>query len=292
VGLPVYNAERYLAQAVDSILGQDFTDLELIISDNASTDSTVQMCREYAAEDPRVRIVEHKTNRGVAFNFNCVVERARGELFRWAAYDDLLEPDLIRRCVEELDRSGPRAVLAYPQTVLIDDSGSVVEEYEDNLDVRQRTPWARVACVTMNWNLCNPLYGVIRTAELRRTGLQRAFVSADVPLLYELAAIGEFHEVPGRMFLRRFHSASSSGRAAGWYRPDRPRAEWFPEARLVVRSVRVLLTMDQSLPVRLTCTITFVAVWGYRTTRVHGGSTKAWLRGLRSSHRGRPPAAD
>jgi glycosyltransferase involved in cell wall biosynthesis len=288
--MPVYNAERYLAQAVDSILGQEFTDLELIISDNASTDSTIQICREYAAADPRVRLLQHETNRGVAFNFNCVVEHARGELFRWAAYDDLLEPALIRRCVEELDRSGSSTVLAYPQTVLIDDFGSVIGHYDDNLDVRKRTPWVRVASVAMNWNLCNPLYGVIRTAELRRTGVQRPFVSADVPLLYELAALGEFHEVPGRMFLRRFHSASSTGHAAAWYRPDRPRAEWFPEARLVARSIRVLLTMDQSLPVRLACTSTFAAVWGYRTARVHGGSVKTQLRRLRSSRKVRPTA--
>lgn len=278
IGLPVYNAERYLTQALDSILSQDFADFELVISDNASTDQTLAICRAYAECDPRIRVLAQSQNMGVAANFNAVVRAARGGLFRWAAYDDLLGPGLLRACVQEMDACGPNTVLAYPQTLLIDDDGAVVGRYEDNLDLRGGSPWQRVSKVAMNWNLCNPQYGVIRTSQLRRTGLQRAFVSSDVPLLYELAAIGEFHEVPDPLFLRRFHAGSSTGNSASWYQPDRPWAERFPRLRLEVRSLVVLLNMDQTLSTRLLCAGAFLLTWTYRSTRVRGGQVKAFLR--------------
>lgn len=282
IGLPVYNAERFLDAALESILAQDFEDFELIISDNASTDRTVEICNEHAARDARIRVVTHAQNRGVAANFNVVVDLARGELFRWAAYDDLLAPTLLSRCVDELDQRGSGAVLAYPRTLLIDDEGTVLEAYEDNLDVRHRSPWRRVGSVASHWNLCNPLYGVIRTEALRRTGLQRPFVSADVPLLYELAAHGEFHEVPEPLFLRRFHANSSSGNAGAWYRPDRPGAERFPGVRLVGRSVRVLWGMDQPWATRLACTASFLGAWSYRSARVHAGKYRRAVTGRRA----------
>lgn len=177
LGMPLYNAQRYLELALESVFAQDFTDFELIISDNASTDDTWQICRTWAAREPRIRLYRNEVNQGVAANFNRVVHEARGDLFRWVAYDDLMEPTLLSECIDELDRSGSRAVLAYPQTVLIDDDGAVVEHYVDNLDLRHATPEQRVAAAALRWNFVNPLYGVIRTDQLRRTGLERPHVS-------------------------------------------------------------------------------------------------------------------
>ena len=88
VGLPVYNGERYLREAVDSVLGQTYVNLELVISDNASTDATEAICREYAARDPRVRYHRAERNRGAVWNFNRAFELARGEFFMWQAFDD------------------------------------------------------------------------------------------------------------------------------------------------------------------------------------------------------------
>ena len=80
VGLPVYNAEKYLRYSIDSILSQSFSDFELVISDNASDDSTESICREYAAGDPRIRYIREETNRGAIWNFNRVFQQARQEL--------------------------------------------------------------------------------------------------------------------------------------------------------------------------------------------------------------------
>ena len=88
IGMPVYNGERFIREALDSLLAQTFTDFELIISDNASTDGTEAICREYAARDPRIRYVRQSENRGAAANFQFVLNEAVGEYFMWAAHDD------------------------------------------------------------------------------------------------------------------------------------------------------------------------------------------------------------
>ena len=104
IGLPVYNGEKYVAESIESLLGQSFTDFELVISDNASTDSTGDICRQYEKQDSRVRYFRQPQNIGLAPNHNFVVERASGELFKWAAGDDLYARDLVERCVDALDK--------------------------------------------------------------------------------------------------------------------------------------------------------------------------------------------
>src|SRR5579863_9411434 len=104
VGMPVYNGERFVAQAIESILSQTFRDFELIISDNGSTDATETICREQAARDPRVRYYRSDRNRGAAWNHNRVVELARGEYFRWQCHDDYCDRILLEKCLAVIDK--------------------------------------------------------------------------------------------------------------------------------------------------------------------------------------------
>ena len=92
VGIPVFNGERFLAETIESILAQTFKDFEIVISDNASTDRTEEICRSYAARDPRIRYNRNDTNRGAAWNHNRVFELARGEYFKWQSHDDFCAP--------------------------------------------------------------------------------------------------------------------------------------------------------------------------------------------------------
>ena len=108
IGLPVYNGENYLAAAIESLLSQTFTDFELVICDNGSTDRTEQVCRAYAARDARIRYYREVENRGLAWNFSRTFELARGEYFKWHAHDDLCGPTLLRGALEAL---GPRSRL-------------------------------------------------------------------------------------------------------------------------------------------------------------------------------------
>jgi glycosyltransferase involved in cell wall biosynthesis len=103
IGMPAYNAEKFIRLALDSLVVQTFTDFELVISDNASTDKTEGICREYAARDPRIRYVRQAENLGPMANFNWLLAEARGEYFMWAATDDFWEPAFLERCTHVLN---------------------------------------------------------------------------------------------------------------------------------------------------------------------------------------------
>ena len=100
IGLPVYNGERYLAETIQSLRDQVFSDFEIIICDNASTDGTAEICRRYLTLDKRIRYYRHSKNLGAAFNFNRTFKLASGKYFKWAAHDDLVEKDRYRHQVD------------------------------------------------------------------------------------------------------------------------------------------------------------------------------------------------
>src|SRR5713101_1415350 len=117
--MPLRNAERHLTEAFDSLLAQEYQNLELIVSDNASTDATESICRAYAAHDKRIRYHRAGTNLGAVRNFNRVFELAQGEYFMWAAHDDLRAPGFVSCGVAALE-SHPDAVLCCTDVGFID----------------------------------------------------------------------------------------------------------------------------------------------------------------------------
>jgi glycosyltransferase involved in cell wall biosynthesis len=237
VGLPVYNGERFLAAALDSLLGQTCADFELIISDNASTDGTEAICRRYAERDVRVRYVRSDENRGAAWNHNRVVELAQAPYFKWAAHDDICAPEFLERCADGLDRA-PAVVLCYPQTVLIDEGGQRVRACADRCAPVSSDPFVRFRELMRTLALSNPMYGVIRTSVLRRTPLIGPYPASDLVLLGELALRGPFELLPDTLFFRRDHpqksSRSNPGAAAlaSWYDPSK-------QGKVVLRNWRL-----------------------------------------------------
>ena len=185
IGLPVYNGERYLAESLDALLGQTYKNFELIISDNASTDGTAAICREYARQDPRIRYLRQSKNIGAAPNHNFVLSEAKGELFKWAAADDLYTRDLLERCIEALDEH-PGFVLADSWTAAISDSGEVVQALPyplatDSLSapVRFRSMLFGASEIGAGLIQADDMYGVIRTDVLRRIPPHGSFFHAD-----------------------------------------------------------------------------------------------------------------
>src|SRR6201993_2903203 len=128
VGLFVYNGERFIEEALQSILNQTFTDFELIISDNASTDRTGEIAEAYARRDDRIRYHRSEKNMGAGWNARRVYELATGKYFKQAAVDDLIEPDFLRRCVEILEND-PGCVVAYARTKEVDENGIFIKNY-------------------------------------------------------------------------------------------------------------------------------------------------------------------
>lgn len=205
IGMPVYNGERYLEQALESLLGQSFADFELIISDNASTDATEQICRAFAARDRRICYLRSETNRGAIWNWNRVFHLARGTYFKWAADDDLYSPEFIRRCVAVLDQN-PSVVLCCTKVRKIDQFGSIIP-IDPNDDLRVASPKVHeriryLCCVNHS---CFQVFGIIRISALKQTALHGNYVASDRVLLAELALRGPFAEIPEISFFHRDH---------------------------------------------------------------------------------------
>ena len=244
VGLPVYNGGRYLREAVESVLAQDLEDYEPILCDNASTDATEGICREYAARDPRVRYERADENRGAAWNYNRAVGLARGTYFRWQPYDDRIAPTCLSRCLAELEERGPGVVLAYPKTLLMDAEGESLGEYEDRTECLSPRPHERIRSLLRNLVLCNAVLGVTRLEVLRSTRLMGSWQASDKTLLLELALRGCIVEVPERLFFRRRDrrlpspSNMDGARRSVWFDPERPvgRYRW-PLVREAFRAV-------------------------------------------------------
>ena len=227
IGLPVYNGERYLQESLDALLGQTWTDFELVISDNASTDATQEICRAHAARDERIRYVRQPVNVGAGPNHNLLVPLARGHYFKWASHDDLYAPTLVHSCIQLLEQD-PRAVLAHAWDAVIDDGGDVVRQMPYELATDDPDPAIRLRSLLRTPG-GNDFYGVIRTDVLRRVGPHRSYYNADRTFMAGLVLHGRFRQVPEVLYMRRDHpgratrAGSRRDRAAAL---DPRRASW------------------------------------------------------------------
>jgi glycosyltransferase involved in cell wall biosynthesis len=202
IAMPTYNGEKYIRQSLDSLLSQDYENIEIIISDNASTDNTEEICREYVAKDRRVQYHRNETNLGATRNFNRSFELSNGKYFMWAADHDLWHPTFVSSCVSVLERN-PNTVLVYSQTMLIDPEGNPLGIMPEQIDTRGMPPLKRFKHVIWNLGWCNLVYGVILSKALKQTGLFYDVCSPDNVLLAELTFRGEFAQITTPLYYRR-----------------------------------------------------------------------------------------
>jgi glycosyltransferase involved in cell wall biosynthesis len=229
IGMPLYNAENYLREALDSILKQSFKDFELIISDNGSTDSTQKICENYARKDKRIKYIRHEKNKGAAWNFNYVVGMAEGKYFKWAAHDDNLAKDFLKECINVLEKNDD-IILVYAKAKIIDGQGKVTELYSDKLNltspkINVRYKMFHRAFTGHFW--CNAVFGVIRLNILKKTHMIRNFISSDVVLLGELSLYGKMYEISEYLFYQRIHPENSThanvnvNERVSWFDPSK-----------------------------------------------------------------------
>jgi glycosyltransferase involved in cell wall biosynthesis len=272
VGIPVYNGERFLEQGIRSILNQTFTDFELILSDNASTDRTPEICQDFAAQDKRIRFYRSERNKGGGWNHNRVLELARGFYFKWQSNDDLCHPSMIEKCVDALERN-ENAVLAHPRTTIIDETGNVIENYTLDLRTDVEDVATRFYDLIMSYHQCYQIYGVIRKSVLDKTGPMGNFVNGDGVLLANLALHGPYSKIPEYLFFSRRHARQSSQTAPSrlrarrlrltnrvngmpcteWWNPAKQRALTFPQWRQLAEYVRVVNRAPMSLEEQARC---------------------------------------
>jgi len=207
IGMPVYNGEKLVSQAIDSLLAQDFEDFELIISDNASTDLTGELCKAYAERDKRIVYQRNNRNLGAVANFNKVAHMAQGRFFMWASHDDLWEPSYISCLIKPLLES-PSVVLAYPKVLAIAPGGDNYWDENDEIDtVGVKSPSERVRRVHKGVVRREAIYGLMRRDAVVRALPMPTVRGSDHAFLALLAIHGEFAYIPERLFTYRMQEA-------------------------------------------------------------------------------------
>lgn len=217
IGMPVYNGEHYITEAIEAILAQTYQDFELIISDNASSDRTQEICQAYAAKDRRIKYCRNDRNIGVHRNYNRAFQLATSEYFRWATHDDICAPQGIEKCIEVLDRN-PDVVLCYTKTKLIDEHGTVLEQSYDEDPLLTHSPQPHIRFQNLIVDSFSRLYrgqqlfGVMRHSVAATTPLLGNYSGGDKPFLAHMTLLGKYHEVPEYLFFNREHSQRSSSK--------------------------------------------------------------------------------
>jgi glycosyltransferase involved in cell wall biosynthesis len=200
IGMPIYNEERFLEQALDSLRAQNYENIQILISDNASSDGSGDIGTRAAKVDARIKYFRASENIGVAANFRRVVEMAEGKYFMWAAGHDEWSEDLITESVAMLE-SENSASIAFATSYWIDEAGERDDRDTDYPDTRAKSIFGRF--FTVFWGNMHPVLGLIRVDSLRRTRSIQNFAGADLVLLADLILMGDFVRAPNAWWHRR-----------------------------------------------------------------------------------------
>jgi glycosyltransferase involved in cell wall biosynthesis len=269
IGMPVFDGEKYLRESLESILNQTYQNFELIISDNASTDHTQQICLEYAAKDNRIHYYRNTKNLGAPKNYNRVFELSSGEYFKWAAYDDVLAPEFLEKCVYMLDKD-PSVVGCICKTGRIDKDGNFLGYYNEKFLKKIDSPKSseRFRDLLEMYYTTTPFHGVYRKSLFAKSQLHGSYIGADRNLVAELSLMGRIYTIPECLFFWRDHPDSYTSIFYGSIRKNtldcfqKEMAWWsiggmtyFPHWKNCIEYFRSVNRIPQKLPERISCYI-------------------------------------
>jgi len=221
IGLPVYNGEQVIRKRLESLMRQSYSNFELIISDNASTDTTSSTCQEYVKKDPRIRFFQQKKNMGGMWNFNFVLKEAKCEYFVWASADDLWHPEFIQKNMEILIKKKEFVGSVTKEKFLISKdyhSHSRIRRYlrkkiisrRPNLFPIRGSYYRKVRSVLKS-KPSNIMYGVVRTNALRKSVTEERFQGDEWSYILNIIRFGDFYEIEKFMLYRTEHGISWDG---------------------------------------------------------------------------------
>lgn len=198
VALPVRNGEKVIEAALRSVLAQEHADLELVISDNASTDGTEEICRCYARSDPRVRYHRQPENIGLMANFVHVMRLGRGTFLKWIGDDDWLEPSYLSRCLERFAADDRLILVTTQQAFIVEDGQAQTAVYTgrklaSDRPVERFTEMLRM--LTAGYLLLDPIYGLMRREPVEAIP-RRNMLREDEVFAVKLALAGPWDHVP------------------------------------------------------------------------------------------------
>jgi glycosyltransferase involved in cell wall biosynthesis len=277
IGLPVYNGENFVAEAIQCVLNQTFSNWELVICDNCSTDRTMAICRQFADRDSRIRVYQNARNMGVCFNYSEVFRLSRGQYFKWMAHDDLFAPRFIETCIRELEKN-ESVVLVFPKMCYVDADGRLLRRQASELSVSGPTAESRVerfmAMAAQGTDFIWLAYGLLRRDVVERNGSLGLYAGSDQVLLFKIALCGCIKQINEEMFFRREHPEAETcrrgstvrQRAKGAYADDNRRFV-FPWCRMLKEHLLCVLNSPIPFLGRLQCTAAvlrrFLAAWKF-----------------------------
>jgi len=221
IGIPVYNGEKFIRKCIESVLQQNNRNFELIISDNASTDSTPEICKEFLNKDDRISFVRQDKNMGQNWNFNFLLEKANGEYFVWVAADTFLLPEFIEKNIAVLE-SQDKAVGCISR-IKIDESyndkykkekqilkkiGLVYRPYDTLPITGNYMERIRKYLKHFPWEM---FYSVYRTEALRESFVHDFFIGTDASLVLNVLKYGEIQVVDEFLLVSIPVGSSSEG---------------------------------------------------------------------------------
>lgn len=265
IAMPVYNGEDYIARSLAAIQGQEFGDFELLIRDNASTDSTEEIAQEFALSDSRIRFTRNAQNLGGARNSNALLDDAAAPLIMWAYHDDEPHPRLVKDSVERLSDAGSSAVVAYPRVNLIDENSNIVGQHEDgDLDLSQPSAHERIS-VLFRRKVAQIQFGLMRTQVVREFGGVSVSTGGEFIMPASLALRGRclLSSPDAKRLSIRQHVDRSGGHRnseAAWVDPSRPHVP-FPYSRSITLMTKAVARAPLSMSERRRCFRAMLRYW-------------------------------
>ena len=208
IGMPVYNEEQFIGKSIDSLLQQEFESFELIISDNASTDRTSEICIEYKNKDHRIKYYCNEKNLGGSSNFKQVLKLSSGKYFMWASGHDMWAADTLNRYIERFRRL-ENCVLVYSPATYIDKSDNIIKvDAHDNL--KKTGKFSTFKNIITGSISSNAFCGLMKTDAMLKISFSPASIGADTILLSELSLCGDFSQLEESFYFRRENRAKES----------------------------------------------------------------------------------
>ncbi len=215
IGIPVYNEERYLAKTIESALGQSFTDLRLIITDNCSTDKSYDIAREYEKSDKRVRVVRHPENMGMINNFNYSLAISDTKYFAWLGAHDIFLKDYLKEAVDVLEKA-PGVIMAYPKSVLVDENDILIRDMEDDIDTTGLSMRERLFKIIRKSHYGISIHGIFRTDVLKKIPFDSVY-GTDHLLLFRAGFYGDIKKIePLGIKMKKVRPETPATRTERW----------------------------------------------------------------------------
>lgn len=209
VGLPVFNGEQFIKKRIQSILDQTYSNFELIISDNASTDSTPQICKDFAKMDNRIKFIRHEKNNGAIWNFTFLLNQAKTDYFVWASVDDIWHPEFLEKNIQELNSNneivGSISKVKYFEIEHPDSKSEKIDLKfrkfikKIRVNLKPRDVISLSGSYDEKVKLClkksrlQVLYGIFRTDVLRKSIVKEKFLGNDLCVILNILKHGDFH---------------------------------------------------------------------------------------------------